>query len=117
METIPVRLEEVRKIRHAFIRQDEDWAIVASDYSQIELRVLAHISGDEKLSEAFNEDKDIHTQTAMDVFQVARDDVDGNMRRQAKAVNFGIIYGISSYGLSQNLGISRKDAQIGRAHV
>src|SRR5699024_10044098 len=63
------------------------------------------------LSEAFNEDKDIHTQTAMDVFQVARDDVDGNMRRQAKAVNFGIIYGISSYGLSQNLGISRKDAQ------
>src|SRR5690625_876960 len=65
----------------------------------------------EKLSEAFNEDKDSHTQTAMDVFQVARDDVDGNMRRQAKAVNFGIIYGISSYGLSQNLGISRKDAQ------
>lgn len=111
MQNIPVRLEEGRKIRQAFIPQDKDWVIFASDYSQIELRVLAHISGDEKLSEAFNEDKDIHTQTAMDVFQVSRDDVDGNMRRQAKAVNFGIIYGISSYGLSQNLGISRKDAQ------
>src|SRR5699024_12519006 len=78
MQHIPVRLEEGRKIRHAFIPQDEDWIIIASDYSQIELRVLAHISGDQKLSEAFNEDKDIHTQTAMDVFQVARDDVDGN---------------------------------------
>src|SRR5699024_8074514 len=111
MQNIPVRLEEGRKIRQAFIPQDEDWVIFDSDYSQIELRVLAHISGDQKLSEAFNEDKDIHNQTAMDVFQVDRDDVDGNMRRKAKAVNFGIIYGISSYGLSQNLGISRKDAQ------
>src|SRR5699024_12784289 len=100
MQNIPVRLEEGRKIRQAFIPQDEDWVIFASDYSQIELRVLAHISGDEKLSEAFNEDIDIHTQTAMDVFQVARDDVDGNMRRQSKVVNFGIIYGISCYGLS-----------------
>src|SRR5699024_12838037 len=69
------------------------------------------MKNDEKLSYMFNEDKDIHTKTVMDVFQVARYDVDGNMRRQVKAVNFGIIYGISSYGLSQNLGISRKDAQ------
>src|SRR5699024_12255642 len=111
MLSITVRLEVGRMIRQAFIPQDEDCVIFASDYSQIELRVLAHISGDQQLSEAFNEDKDIHTQTAMDVFQVARDEVDGNMRRQAKAVNFGIIYGISDYGLSQNLGISRKEAQ------
>src|SRR5699024_9658831 len=66
MQNIPVRVEEGRKITQGFIPQDEDWVIFASDYSQIELRVLAHISGDEKLSEAFNEDKDIHTQTAMD---------------------------------------------------
>src|SRR5699024_154146 len=83
-QNIPVRFEEGRKIRQAVIPQDEDWVIFASDYSQIELRVLAHISGDERLSEAFNEDKDIHTQTAMDVFQVDRDDVDGDMRRQAQ---------------------------------
>src|SRR5699024_3495738 len=97
MQNIPVRLEEGRKIRQAFIPQDEDCIIIASEYSQIELSVLAHFTGDQKLSQAFNEDKNIHTQTAMDVFQVARDDVDGNMRPQAKAVNFGIIYGISSY--------------------
>lgn len=110
MQNIPVRLEEGRKIRQAFIPSTEDAVIFAADYSQIELRVLAHISGDEKLSQAFKEDKDIHTQTAMDVFHVDRETVDGNMRRQAKAVNFGIIYGISDYGLSQNLNISRKEA-------
>src|SRR5699024_2400073 len=88
----------------------EDAVIFAADYSQIELRVLAHISGDEKLSQAFKDDTDIHTQTAMDVFHVDKDTVDGQMRRQAKAVNFGIIYGISDYGLSQNLNISRKEA-------
>lgn len=111
MQNIPVRLEEGRKIRQAFIPAEKDSVIFASDYSQIELRVLAHISGDEKLSEAFKDDKDIHTQTAMDVFHVNRSEVDGNMRRQAKAVNFGIVYGISDYGLSQNLGIPRKEAQ------
>src|SRR5699024_10328172 len=103
MQNIPVRLEEGRKIRQAFIPSTEDAVIFAADYSQIELRVLAHISGDEKLSQAFKDDKDIHTQTAMDVFHVDKDTVDGQMRRQAKAVNFGIIYGISDYGLSQNL--------------
>src|SRR5699024_2259203 len=110
MQNIPVRLEEGRKIRQAFIPSTEDAVIFAADYSQIELRVLAHISGDEKLSQAFKDDKDIHTQTAMDVFHVDKDTVDGQMRRQAKAVNFGIIYGISDYGLSQNLNISRKEA-------
>src|SRR5699024_2733105 len=73
--------------------------------------VLAHISKDEKLVEAFKNDKDIHTQTAMDVFHVEEDEVDGSMRRQAKAVNFGIVYGISDYGLSQNLQITRKEAK------
>lgn len=111
LQNIPIRLEEGRKIRQAFIPSQDDWVMFAADYSQIELRVLAHISGDEKLVEAFKEDKDIHTQTAMDVFQVAQDDVDGNMRRQAKAVNFGIVYGISDYGLSQNLQITRKAAK------
>lgn len=83
---------------------------MAADYSQIELRVLAHIANDEKLTSAFKEGKDIHTQTAMDVFNVKEDEVDSLMRRHAKAVNFGIVYGISDYGLSQSLGISRKEA-------
>src|SRR5690625_7744791 len=81
----------------------------AADYSQIELRVLAHIAKDEKLVSAFKENVDIHTQTAMDVFHVDRAAITDDMRRQAKAVNFGIVYGISDYGLSQNLGISRND--------
>lgn len=111
LQNIPIRLEEGRKIRQAFIPSKEDWVLFAADYSQIELRVLAHISKDEKLVEAFNKDKDIHTQTAMDVFHVEENEVDGNMRRQAKAVNFGIVYGISDYGLSQNLQITRKEAK------
>src|SRR5690625_3551414 len=111
LQNIPIRLEEGRKIRQAFVPSEDGWYMFAADYSQIELRVLAHISGDEKLVEAFNQDKDIHTQTAMDVFHVDEKEVDGNMRRQAKAVNFGIIYGISDYGLSQNLQITRKEAK------
>lgn len=110
LQNIPIRLEEGRKIRQAFIPSQEDWVIFAADYSQIELRVLAHIAGDENLIEAFRQDMDIHTKTAMDVFHVGEKEVTPNMRRQAKAVNFGIIYGISDYGLSQNLGITRKDA-------
>jgi DNA polymerase-1 len=110
LQNIPIRLEEGRKIRKAFVPSEKGWSILAADYSQIELRVLAHISGDEGLREAFINDLDIHTKTAMDVFGVEADAVDGNMRRQAKAVNFGIVYGISDFGLSQNLNISRKDA-------
>ncbi|MCZ0704445.1 DNA polymerase-1 [Natronobacillus azotifigens] len=111
LQNIPIRLEEGRKIRKAFIPSKEDWIIFAADYSQIELRVLADIAKDEKLVQAFKEDMDIHTRTAMDVFHVEADQVDALMRRQAKAVNFGIVYGISDYGLSQNLGITRKEAK------
>src|SRR5690606_32428260 len=110
LQNIPIRLEEGRKIRKAFVPSEPGWSIVAADYSQIELRVLAHISGDERLKEAFNHNLDIHTKTAMDVFGVTADQVDSNMRRSAKAVNFGIVYGISDFGLSQNLGITRKEA-------
>ncbi|WP_243291232.1 DNA polymerase I [Bacillus sp. FJAT-47783] len=110
LQNIPIRLEEGRKIREAFVPSEKDWVMFAADYSQIELRVLAHISGDENLIEAFRQDLDIHTKTAMDVFHVSEEDVTDHMRRQAKAVNFGIVYGISDYGLSQNLGITRKEA-------
>lgn len=111
LQNIPIRLEEGRKIRQAFIPSKEDWLIFAADYSQIELRVLAHIAKDERLVEAFLKDLDIHSETAKDVFHVDREDVTNEMREQAKAVNFGIIYGISDYGLSQNLGITRKEAK------
>ena len=112
LQNIPIRLEEGRKIREAFVPRNADWQLFSSDYSQIELRVLAHISDDEHLKAAFIEGQDIHASTAMRVFGVEKEeDVDGNLRRQAKAVNFGIVYGISDYGLSQNLGISRQDAQ------
>jgi DNA polymerase I len=110
LQNIPIRLEEGRKIRQAFIPSEKGWVMFAADYSQIELRVLAHIAGDEKLIEAFRNDMDIHTKTAMDVFGTAKDEVTSNMRRHAKAVNFGIVYGISDYGLSQSLDITRKEA-------
>lgn len=110
LQNIPIRLEEGRKIRQAFIPSEEGWVIFAADYSQIELRVLAHIANDAKLIEAFQEGLDIHTKTAMDVFHVTKQEVTSNMRRHAKAVNFGIVYGISDYGLSQSLNITRKEA-------
>ncbi|GEK30099.1 DNA polymerase I [Kurthia zopfii] len=110
LQNIPIRLEEGRKIRQAFIPEKEGWQLFAADYSQIELRVLAHMSQDENLMQAFLHGLDIHTNTAMKVFHVEEDAVTSNMRRAAKAVNFGIVYGISDYGLSQNLDISRKEA-------
>ncbi|MCQ2008648.1 MAG: DNA polymerase I [Sporolactobacillus sp.] len=110
LQNIPIRLEEGRKIRKAFLPSEDGWQIFSADYSQIELRVLAHIADDENLKQAFIDGMDIHTKTAMDVFGVEKDEVTSLMRRHAKAVNFGIIYGISDYGLSQNLGITRKDA-------
>lgn len=110
LQNIPIRLEEGRRIRQVFVPSEPGWQILSADYSQIELRVLAHLSGDESLKQAFSEDMDIHTKTAMDVFGVPEDEVTSLMRRQAKAVNFGIIYGISDYGLSQNLNIPRKVA-------
>ncbi len=112
LQNIPIRLDEGRKIRQAFVPREKDWLIYSSDYSQIELRVLAHISNDEHLKAAFLEGQDIHASTAMRFFGIEKaEDVTPNMRRQAKAVNFGIVYGISDYGLSQNLGITRKAAQ------
>ena len=110
LQNIPVRLEEGRKIRAAFVPSEPDWLLFAADYSQIELRVLAHMSQDEKLMEAFHHGEDIHTKTAADVYGVSIDEVDSSMRDAAKAVNFGIVYGISDYGLSQNLNITRKEA-------
>ncbi|WP_434751946.1 DNA polymerase I [Paenibacillus amylolyticus] len=110
LQNIPIRMEEGRKIRKVFVPSEPGWSILAADYSQIELRVLAHISDDERLKEAFVQDMDIHTKTASDVFGVKPEDVDSDMRRSAKAVNFGIVYGISDYGLSQNLHITRKEA-------
>lgn len=112
LQNIPIRLEEGRKIRQAFVPREKGWKIFSADYSQIELRVLADISQDPHMIEAFEEGEDIHASTARRVFGLDKDTViDGNMRRQAKAVNFGIVYGISDYGLSQNLGITRKQAQ------
>ncbi|MGI2326367.1 DNA polymerase I [Planococcus sp. YIM B11945] len=111
LQNIPVRLEEGRKIRKAFVPSEPDWVMVAADYSQIELRVLAHMSEDARLIEAFQNDQDIHTATAADVFHVPLEEVTSDMRRAAKAVNFGIVYGISDYGLSQSLTITRKAAQ------
>ena len=112
LQNIPIRLEEGRKIRQAFVPREDGWKIYASDYSQIELRILAHISEDEHLIKAFNDDEDIHTTTAMRVFDIDDpSEVTPNMRRDAKAVNFGIVYGISDYGLSQNLNITRKEAK------
>ncbi|WP_335872247.1 DNA polymerase I [Bacillus sp. 2205SS5-2] len=110
LQNIPIRLEEGRKIRQAFVASVDGWYMFAADYSQIELRVLAHIAQDEKLIQAFKEGLDVHTKTAMDVFGVNKDEVTSNMRRHAKAVNFGIVYGISDYGLSQSLNITRKEA-------
>lgn len=110
LQNIPVRSEEGRNIRKAFVPLPNS-VILSSDYSQIELRVFAHMSNVPDLIEAFNEEKDIHTKTASDIFGVPEELVTKDMRRKAKAVNFGILYGISSYGLSEDLGINVKEAK------
>lgn len=110
LQNIPMRSEYGRLIRKAFLPED-DSIILSADYSQIELRVFAHLSGVKDLIEAFKNNEDIHTKTAMDIFKVPSLGVTKNMRRQAKAVNFGILYGISSYGLSEDLGIPVKEAK------
>lgn len=112
LQNIPIRMEEGRRIRQAFEASQEDWVLFGADYSQIELRVLAHISGDEHMIQAFKDGEDIHAATARRVFNLpAEEAVNSDYRRQAKAVNFGIVYGISDYGLSQNLNISRPEAK------
>ncbi|MGO1712499.1 MAG: DNA polymerase I, partial [Senegalia sp. (in: firmicutes)] len=111
LQNIPIKTEEGRKIRKVFVAENKEHKLVDADYSQIELRVLAHISGDEKLIEAFENKDDIHAKTASEVFEVEREDVTPLMRNRAKAVNFGIVYGISDYGLSRDLNIPRKESK------
>ncbi|MEO7802078.1 MAG: DNA polymerase I [Ginsengibacter sp.] len=111
LQNIPVRTERGREIRKAFIPRDADHCIVSADYSQIELRIVAAISGDPAMCEAFKTDKDIHTATAAKVFHVAEEEVTKEMRYKAKSVNFGIIYGQGAFGLAENLSISRTEAK------
>jgi len=110
LQNIPIRSEEGRKIRQAFIAP-EGKKIVAADYSQIELRIMAHLSADKGLLKAFSEGQDVHRATAAEVFGVAPEQVTTDLRRSAKAINFGLIYGMSSFGLAQQLGLSRSQAQ------
>ena len=111
LQNIPIRSEEGREIRAAFI-PEPGWELVVADYSQIELRLLAHMSGDPVLVDSFTSDEDIHTRTAAEVFKVNPLMVTPDMRRSAKAVNFGIVYGQTPFGLAQQLGITRKEAEI-----
>ena len=110
LQNIPIRNEEGRRIRQAFIAR-ESFTVVAADYSQIELRIMAHLSQDQGLINAFTQGKDIHRSTAAEIFGVTLDEVTSEQRRNAKAINFGLIYGMSAFGLSRQLGIGRADAQ------
>jgi len=110
LQNIPIRTERGREVRKAFIPRDENHVLLSADYSQIELRIIADISKEENMLEAFNNGIDIHTATAAKVYGISIEEVDATQRRNAKAVNFGIIYGQSAFGLSQNLGIPRKEA-------
>jgi DNA polymerase-1 len=110
LQNIPIRTPEGRRIRQAFVAPP-GWSLVAADYSQIELRIMAHLSGDESLLRAFAEDRDIHQATAAEVFGLELASVSADQRRSAKAINFGLIYGMSAFGLARQLGIGRGDAQ------
>jgi DNA polymerase-1 len=110
LQNIPIRTAEGREIRRAFIARSDKFTLLSCDYSQIELRIMAELSGDEGLRDAFIHGEDIHTATAARVFGVSKDDVTREMRSKAKMVNFGIIYGISAFGLAQRLGIPRTEA-------
>ena len=110
LQNIPVRTDKGKEIRKAFVPRDENHILLAADYSQIELRIIAHLSGDTVMQDAFRSGKDIHTDTASRVYNIAIEDVTKEMRRNAKAVNFGIIYGMSAFGLAERLGISRSEA-------
>lgn len=111
LQNIPIRTARGREIRKAFIPRNNDYAIISADYSQIELRIVAAISGDPAMSEAFKLGKDIHTATAAKVFNVSEEEVTKEMRYRAKSVNFGIIYGQSAFGLAENIGVSRTEAK------
>ncbi|MBT5781659.1 MAG: DNA polymerase I, partial [Candidatus Marinimicrobia bacterium] len=109
-QNIPIRSEEGKEIRKAFSTQTKGWKILSADYSQIELRIMAHFSNDAELISSFNQNEDIHTRTASKVFNVSIEDVIPEMRRTAKIVNFGIMYGAGPFRLSQELGIPRKES-------
>jgi DNA polymerase-1 len=111
LQNIPVRTERGREIRKAFVPRDQNHTILSADYSQIELRIVAAISSDEKMCEAFRLGKDIHTATAAQVYGIEESEVTKDQRRKAKSVNFGIIYGQGAFGLADNLGISRTEAK------
>ena len=111
LQNIPIRTPKGREIRKAFIPRSEEYTLLAADYSQIELRIVASLAKDEGMIEAFKSGRDIHSTTASKVFNVPLEEVDRDMRRKAKEVNFGLIYGISAFGLAQNIGISRTEAQ------
>lgn len=112
LQNIPIRLEEGRRVRRAFVPGEKGNVLLSADYSQIELRILAHLSGDHVLIDSFRNEEDIHRRTASEVFGVPQAEVTPQLRDRAKAVNFGIIYGISDYGLSKQLGISRQEAKL-----
>ena len=111
LQNIPIRDEAGREIRRAFIPSDDEYTFLSADYSQIELRIMAALSKDEEMLKAFNEGKDIHSITAAKIYKVPENEVTSDMRRKAKTANFGIIYGISAFGLSQRLNIPRKEAK------
>lgn len=111
LQNIPIRLEEGRKLRKVFKPSQEEMVLLSADYSQIELRILAHISQDPILCESFSVGEDVHARTASEVFDITLSDVTEDLRRKAKAVNFGLMYGLSEFGLARDLGISRKEAK------
>ena len=111
LQNIPIKTEEGRKIRQAFIAE-KDSCIISADYSQIELRIMAHLSKDINLNSAFTDGKDVHSATAAEIFEVDINNVTGDQRRKAKAINFGLMYGMTAFGLTRQLGISRNDAQM-----
>jgi DNA polymerase-1 len=111
LQNIPVRTEIGRELRKVFVAENDDYVLVDADYSQIELRVLASISGDEKMCESFRENIDIHTKTASEIFNMPPDMITPEMRRKAKAVNFGIVYGIGDFSLSEDIGVSIREAK------
>ena len=112
LQNIPIKLDLGREVRKMFTTSNDEYVLIDADYSQIELRVLAHISDDPNMIDAFKNNEDIHTKTAAQVFEVEADEVTPIMRNRAKAVNFGIVYGISDFSLSQDLGITKKEAKI-----
>jgi DNA polymerase-1 len=110
LQNIPIRTDEGKEVRKAFVTVDDNHVLLSADYSQIELRIIADISGDENMLEAFVNGYDIHTATAAKIYNIPMEEVTKDQRRNAKSVNFGIVYGISAFGLSQNIGVPRKEA-------